>query len=169
MSQEMVVGPDKREQQPSYSYVAGCIGALLGALVGAVPWVIVGQLGFQASILGALIGSAAMFGYTRFGGKLGRATAWIIALSTLLGVVAAELTSTAIFFKSNDYAISLYNYRIMYTDPEVARGSWTSLIVGLAMAGLGVWRIIAKLARAARPEVPAAPVASEQTEQAEQA
>jgi MFS family permease len=166
MSQEMVGDPNSPEQRPTYGYAAGCIGALLGALVGAIPWVIVGQLGFQASILGALIGSAAMFGYTRFGGKLGRATAWIIALSTLLGVVAAELTSTAIFFKSNDYAISLYNYRIMYTDPEVARGSWTNLVIGLAMAALGVWRTIAKLARAARPEVPVAPVAAEQTEQA---
>lgn len=166
MSQEMVGDPDRREQQPSFSYVAGCIGALLGALVGAIPWVIVGQLGFQASILGALIGSAAMFGYTRFDGKLGRATAWIIALSTLFAVMAADLTSAAIFFKSNDYAISLYNYRIMYTDPEVARGSWTNLVIGLAMAALGVWRTIAKLARAARPEVPAASVVAEETEQA---
>lgn len=169
MSQEMVGGPDKGEQQPSYSYVAGCIGALLGALVGAIPWVIVGQLGFQASILGALIGSAAMFGYTRFGGKLGRATAWIIALSTLIAVVAADLTSAAIFFKSNDYAISLYNYRIMYTDPEVARGSWTNLVIGLAMAALGVWRTIAKLARAARPESTPAPASVEEVKQVEQA
>lgn len=133
----------------SRNYAVGVAGALLGALVGAVPWVLVGQMGFQASILGWLIGSAAMFGYTRLGGRVGRATAWVVAGATLIGVVAAELTSGAIFFARNDYAISLDNYRIMYTAPGVAGASWSTLLIGLAMAGLGVWRIIMNLAKQA--------------------
>ena len=73
----------------------GVIGALLGALVGAVPWFLVNAFtNFYVGWLGFLVGWAAAFGYQKLKGRksFGFAIA-VVVICSLLALVAAEYGS----------------------------------------------------------------------------
>ena len=82
-------------EEPRGSAASGILGALLGALVGAVPW-------FQASTfasffvgwLGFLVGVAACYGYRLFKGRRSTRFAMVtVIVSSILALFAAELAS----------------------------------------------------------------------------
>lgn len=64
----------------------GFIGAVLGALIGCVAWVIVYQLGFIAAICGILMAFLAMKGYEKLGKTLDK-TGIILSVIVVLGMV----------------------------------------------------------------------------------
>ncbi|KPU45861.1 hypothetical protein OXPF_03290 [Oxobacter pfennigii] len=128
------------------NYAIGFIGALLGGLVGVIPWVIVeNYLGLYASILGFLIGKASLKGYTLFKGKIGKPTGFIIGAATTFSVIAAELVSLAILMIQEGAYVSLENYIISFTHPEIAGWVYRDLGLGLLMAFLGISSIFRQL------------------------
>ena len=54
------------------SYGAGFLGALLGGLIGAIPWALLYLAGRVAAVLGLLIGWLSEKGYRKLGGKTAR-------------------------------------------------------------------------------------------------
>ena len=83
-------GPEVPEDRGSVPM--GIVGALLGALVGAVPWFLVSTFtSFYVGWLGFLVGWAAAFGYQKLKGRksFGLAIAAVV-ISSLLALVAAE-------------------------------------------------------------------------------
>ena len=87
-------------------YASGIIGALLGALIGAIPWYLLETfVGYFAAILGYLIAYAAFFGYKKLGGAKKTVFALtVIIISCIIAVLAAEYAS---------------QYTIGVLDPEV--------------------------------------------------
>lgn len=87
----------QRYGDPPSRYLRGALGAFLGALVGVIPWVLGGFLGFRLWILGFLISVAAFYGYQRLGGA--HATGFAvgaIVVSSLLAVFVGQVFSTAV-------------------------------------------------------------------------
>ena len=140
-------GPEVSEDKGSVPL--GILGALLGALVGAIPWFLVSAFtSFYVGWLGFLVGWAAAFGYQKLKGRrsFGLAIAMVVICS-LLALVVAE------------YGKWMY---VLCTDPEwqadaaywgvpVARLAFESLMMpenlkvilpglamGLVIGGLGI-------------------------------
>ena len=78
------------------TYLKGTIGAILGALVGMIPWVILGGFGWIAGWLGFFITLAATMGYDLFSGKSGKGRLLIIIAISIAGEFAA-VTASEVF------------------------------------------------------------------------
>ena len=91
--------------EPFYVYLRGAAGALLGALVGAIPWLLIGG-GWISVWLGALVSAASFFGYRLFKGAhhTGFATGCILAFSLFALFGAEFLSYFSSFWNSGDYA-----------------------------------------------------------------
>lgn len=85
-----------QEKQKKENLVGGVVGALLGSLIGAVCIVLLGQLGFIASLSGVVMGVCALKGYELFGGKLSRNGVIICAVIMLVMVYLANRMDWAI-------------------------------------------------------------------------
>ncbi len=98
---------EKRE-----NVLAGLVGAFLGSLIGVASIVIIGQLGYIASISGLILAVCAMKGYELLGGAMSRKGAVIASILTLImtylgnhlnfAVAIARLDGTDVFFAFQD-------------------------------------------------------------------
>lgn len=128
------------------NYTAGIIGAALGGLLAVIPWVLVSvYLDLYASILGYLIGFASLKGYSLLKGRIGKTTRWIIGINTALCVIIAELVTLAIYMIQAGAPVSLENYIISFTDPQLSGMVYKDIGIGLVMAFLGISSIFRKL------------------------
>lgn len=121
----------------------GIIGALAGVLLGAVLWVILGQVGFIAGIAGYAIVFCGMKGYGMLGRVLSKKGIVICILLSIVAVVGAEMVSLAIiaFNELNEvYDITLGDaFRLLpdlMKEPELAGAVAKDLIIGYA---LSIW------------------------------
>lgn len=94
--QEMRSEVELARSEDTGSYSRGFAGALVGALIGAVPWAAVLYFGYFAAVMGLLIGFLALKGYDRMHGKMGKGKLVIIALTSLIGVAAGNLMCDAV-------------------------------------------------------------------------
>ena len=83
------------EDTPQGSKVTGILGALLGAMIGAIPWFVASTFtSYFIGWLGFLTGVAACYGYQMF---RGRRSTWfamaVIVISSLLVLFASEIVS----------------------------------------------------------------------------
>lgn len=133
----------KKKDFARRNYFLGTIGALLGGLVGAIPWFIVSYFGFFASIFGYLIGIASLKGYKILGGKYGFKTRWIILVCVLFSVVFAEFMSYLILLGVEGYDFSLLNLFdiILYN----LFNFLFNIGVGILFAFLGIYRLFKDL------------------------
>ena len=118
------------------AYVTGIIGALLGALIGSIPWIVIYHLGWILSILAALIAVCSFQGYKLFRGPRKRGTASVIIYtSSIFASVASFVIYVFVLLKYYGYdAFSLHNYIVLFSDSEVI----TSIIIALVFALLGI-------------------------------
>ena len=84
-----------REERTAGSEIRGFIGAVLGALVCAIPWIVVYLLGYQMALLGVLIAFGAAFGHKLLGGKAGTGRVISIIIATAIATVVAIFGSEA--------------------------------------------------------------------------
>ena len=128
----------------------GLIGALLGALVGAVPWFLVSTFtNFYVGWLGFLVGWAAAFGYQKLKGRKSFCLAIaVVVICSLLALVAAEYGSW-MFVLCNDpewqedaawYGISVVQLAFeSLLLPENFKVILPGLAIGLLIGGLGIF------------------------------
>lgn len=127
------------------NYTIGFIGAILGALVGAIPWVIVAQLGYFVGILGFVIGLASLKGYKIIGGKVGPRTKWLVIISIILALVVAESATLIIEFIKDDIPVTLENFLFALQIKEIYTIVIRDLAVSLFIAGLGILPLFTKI------------------------
>lgn len=109
-------------REPAAAYFRGVAGAFLGALVGVIPWVLSGFLGFQLWLFGILVSVAAFYGYRQLRGA--HATGFAvgaIVVASLLAVFVGEMVSGA-------FSMVLYS--------EVPITFWEALGACLTPSGL---------------------------------
>ena len=142
-------GPEVPEDQGSVPM--GILGALLGALVGAVPWFLVTTFAnFYVGWLGFLVGWAAAFGYQKLKGRKSFGFAMVtVVICSLLALVAAEfgsimymlctdkdLQSVAQFYGVSVTKLAFETLRVLL--PEILEEILPNLVVGLLIGGLGI-------------------------------
>ena len=140
-------GPEISEDQGSIPM--GAVGALLGALVGAIPWFLVSAFTtFYVGWLGFLVGWAAAFGYRKLKGRksFGLAMATVV-ISSLLALIVAEYGSWMLrLCMDPDWQADAAYYgipvaRLAFESlllPENLEIILPGLVMGLVLGGLGI-------------------------------
>ncbi len=128
------------------NYVGGVLGAIIGAFIGTIPWILVElYIGFYAAVLGILIGYASFYAYKKFGGPLNNKAKYIIAASTILGVLFTNVFFASYIIYYAQGAFVFDNYILVYTDPEVSVILFKDLGLGLLMSVFALPTIINKV------------------------
>jgi hypothetical protein len=85
----------KKEREETGSYLRGTAGAVLGGIVGIIPWVILGFINYIAAASGLIMAFLSYKGYTLFKGKRGRGMLpIIIAVLLVFTYVAVTINQT---------------------------------------------------------------------------
>ncbi len=148
---------DAYAQLPS-NYGRGAIGALLGALLGGVIWIAVGQLGYIAAIAGMAISAFAAKGYGMMKGKLDRVAVAIIcticlvvfALAQFIGMDVTLIRDIIAQGYEPDYGtILLATFEIPFYDSDLTRVFLGDSVLGLIFLAAGSWGTLRAMGRQA--------------------
>ena len=172
-----VPSPAAAEKPTVGSYFLGLLGALLGALVGVIPWFIVSTFfSFFVGWLGFVVGLASFFGYKLFKGARSAPFAMVsvIVLSVVAICLAEFAGSVCVYWQAwaeiaeeqgvvlsagELFQLSAGTVFEALTDPEYTGEMVGNLVIGLVIAVLGivaVRRHIFAYANEGRPLYPAA-------------
>lgn len=137
----------ERDREPFTAYLRGLVGALLGAVVGVLPWFLCGHfLGWQLWMLGFLVSTLSFYGYRQLYGAHNTTFATVcIVCSTLLAVLLSQTADTALSLAAALPHFSFPDTLIAY----LAEGGWQDLITGslwgLLAAGAGLAVIVKQI------------------------
>ena len=147
----------RRVEEDTGNYLTGTLGALGGAVLGAVVWALVLNAGYVASLVGLLIGWLADKGYNLCKGRQGKAKVAILILAIVFGVVLGTLgadvmTLTQMMaqgqlpgFTFGD--IPLFIAALLAEDAEYRTATLSNVGMGLLFAALGVFFILRQTAK----------------------
>ena len=155
--EEITAEVEENNRQDNGSYFTGAIGAVLGGLLGAIPWVVLLYLGYFASVVGFLIGWLANKGYELLRGKNGRGKIVILILVTLMVVIIGNLAVDVVVLAEMITSGELPGYTygdilpsifyMLQTDSEYLSATLVNLGMGLLFAFLGLGSILVKTYR----------------------
>jgi uncharacterized membrane protein YciS (DUF1049 family) len=127
------------------NYGKGMLGAIIGGLIGAIPWMLLEMFWGFAAILSLLVGYAAFYGYQKLGGVVTKATKWLMIIPIVMAVFVSNIVSVTYAFIANDIEITVMNYLIIYTDKELGTLMLQNLGLGLFFGLLGYFSIYRKV------------------------
>lgn len=159
----MELETDKKQRRENV--VAGVVGAFLGTLVGVLCTVIIGQLGYVASVSGLIMAVGALKGYELLGGTLSKKGAVISCVFILIMTYLAHRLTLAFAVAS---ALSIGVFDSFQLVPALvsegileARAYWGDLAMLYLFTLLGaVPTIIGGLRAASLPDLPPAPASA---------
>lgn len=92
------------------NYFGGTIGAVLGAIVGTIPWILLYLLAnLNSALLTIFVGLGAIKGYKLFKGKITKKTKKIIAIVSMIVLLAANLIGLPVIYTFM-YSVDLQAY-----------------------------------------------------------
>lgn len=150
LEQQLYREEQEFEQADKY-YGRGIIGAILGAMVGTIPWIIVAYFGYLAAILGFLIGQASLKGYKLLGGVVSKATKWIILASIIIGLVFAQFVELLLIMAQNDIPLTAPMFSALLLFPGMLGAIGKDMLMSLFMAGLGIWPLFSDIRKKEKP------------------
>ena len=158
---ELETGKKQRQE----NVVAGVVGAFLGTLVGVLCTVIIGQLGYVASVSGLIMAVGALKGYELLGGTLSKKGAVISCVFILIMTYLAHRLTLAFAVAS---ALSIGVFDSFQLVPALvsegileARAYWGDLALLYLFTLLGaVPTILGGLRASSLPDMPPAPAAT---------
>lgn len=137
----------------------GTMGAIAGAVVASILWVILGQIGFIAGIAGFLIVFCGVKGYQKLGKNMSRTGIIICIVISVIMIVAAEFVSTGIeIYRAlkDDYIINIMEsiklVPSFLKEPEVRNQVIFNLLIGFALATWASFSFVKKLWNGTRNE-----------------
>lgn len=102
----------------------GILGALTGSVISAIPWAIVGYMGYFASIFGLVTGLLTKKFYELFHGRKGKGKVAVIVICALIGVV-----------------IGCFGVDAIELAVEISKGSYSEITMGQIPAFI-LWSLI---------------------------
>lgn len=143
---------EQLREEDTGSYGTGLVGALVGGIIGAIPWAIVLYLGYFASVVGLLIGFLANKGYGWFKGKNGKAKLVILIVAALfsvcLGTFGADAITLVSMIAAGEMPGMAYGdilpliIEVLLTDGEYLTITLTNIALGMVFALLGMWGVL---------------------------
>lgn len=149
-----VVEDMKEERQASGSYLKGAIGAVIGGILGIIPWVLLGMLGYIAALSGLAMAFLSYKGYMLMKGKVGKGMIWILIVVLLVFTYAGVLISLGVSI-AQEYGLSFADIDLgafiisMLGAPFDSYSFntgvvWGQIALGWIFAGLGSFGILRK-------------------------
>lgn len=124
----------------SDNYLLGFVGAMVGGLVGAIPWAIASSAGWFVAWLGYLIAVAASKGYDFMKVKVSVKKIWFVAIAVIVGVFAGELLGNIFYIaKEAEFAAGfgeIFTY-IIDNFEEYMSNTAPNLVLGMVFGALG--------------------------------
>ncbi len=162
----------ERYEEPKGHILTGIIGALVGALLGAVVWVLVGKLGYIASIVGFLIAFLASKGYDLCKGRPGTIKLVVLLVCVVLAVAVGtagtylwiahdmwvEETSELSAFERSLLPSEAELFREIIQDSEVQTEFFKDLAMGLLFGALGAFGMFKGLSNKNQAQPVAQPI-----------
>jgi hypothetical protein len=147
------LGEIKAQRETTGSYAKGALGAVLGGVVGVIPWVVIGMLGFVAAISGLIMAWLSYKGYRLLGGKLGRSMVWILIVVLIVFTYVGVMASLYVSIAAEGYDLVDNAFWLILTLPFVPGGDagviWGQIALGWLFAALGSFGLIRKAGREA--------------------
>lgn len=144
----------KAAEEAPGSYGSGFLGALLGGLLGAIPWALLYLAGRVAAVLGLLIGWLSEKGYCKLGGKNGKGKALILIAAVIISVCVGTLLgewlgAAKLVFQGEAYGFGYGDilplmFALFTEDAEYRSLMLKNIILGLFFAALGIFVIVRK-------------------------
>jgi len=145
---------DTEEELVKSNVVLGTIGAFIGAMLGGVIWIIIGEIGFIAGIAGFAMMYFAIKGYSGLSGRLDKKGQIISLIIALIMIFVADYSSYALNFckyyfdgnySMNNLVTSFKNLPEYLTYADVWGSFIKDLAIGYALSiwsGFGIFRSV---------------------------
>lgn len=131
----------EEDKKRSGNYVKGFFASLIGALIGSIAWILIGCLGFIASIAGAAISYGAFKGYNMAKGKISKTGVVINVITIIIAFLFANYAGIFIqFMKEVEDGNLLYFILVtpyLFSDAEFLGAVLKDLLLGILFAFLG--------------------------------
>lgn len=156
---------ETKEKKRQENVVAGVVGAFLGTLVGVLCTVIIGQLGYMASVSGLIMAVGALKGYELLGGTLSKKGAVISCVFILIMTYLAHRITLS-FTVASTLGIGIFDSfqvipALVSEGILKARVYWGDLAMLYLFTLLGaVPTIIGGLRAVSLPDMPPAPASA---------
>lgn len=139
---------EKETLKVSGNYFTGAIGAIIGALLGSVVWLVISYFGFIAALAGLAMAYMSYYGYKLLKGKIGPGMPFIIAISVIISIIFANVVEVALSLSYGDFGLTfaeivtiapraLFDNEMFYV-AEV----WKNIGLGLLFGVMGSYRVI---------------------------
>lgn len=130
-------------------YLIGTVGAIIGGLIGTIPWVLCYVYAeMMYSVLAILIGIGAFKGYELLKGKMGKPVPIIVVVVSVACVTLATLVVIPHLLLINEYGkTSMETFKALYAFDEFKTAIIQDYIYSLLFTGLGISGVIANIRR----------------------
>lgn len=143
---------DKNEQtdviqSASKHYLLGTLGALIGALVASIPWMLMYVYGNMIlSTLAILIAIGALKGYQIFKGTIDKKLPIIISIVSLLVVIVVTLAIIPMLLIIKEgYTPTISNFELLYSNSEFSSAIARDLIISVVFTILGISGVVSNV------------------------
>lgn len=135
---------DVIKEAPKGSYITGIIGAIIGAVIATVPWIVVYmEMNYILSLLAILIGFGALKGYELAKGKMTKALKLIIMIIAVIVIILANCyVIPNIYAHKNNVDVQKF-----YDSNEYMSALTSDLIISLIFVVVGVTAVFPTIDR----------------------
>jgi len=127
-------------EEKQKGYLLGIVGALIGGLIGTIPWIILYVYANMIySLLAFIVAMAALKGYELFKGKIDKKLPYIIGTISIICITIATLVIIPNLLLVKEIGTtSLANFKLLYADSEFAGAIIGDYIMSLLFTILGI-------------------------------
>ena len=146
-----MLGSSEAPEEPGGSFLTGALGALCGAIIGAVPLAVLRYFGYPGYLFGILLGFLAYKGYTIANGKKSKGKGIIVILCSLVGILLGTFSADAVYMMiavNNGQLDPMTGkdvipgiFYLLATNEEYASDCDVSVMLALIMAIAGMFPI----------------------------
>lgn len=119
---------------------AGYIGAVIGAIIGVIPYAIAVWFGWYVGLLAFITGTASYFGYKKFGGKVKKQTKFLVALISMVVILLSSVALMGIIAIQYDVTLAQ-----VLSVSEIQAIFWESMAMSALFGGLGVAYVFSRI------------------------
>lgn len=141
-------------EEKSRNYVSGIIGAFVGGLIAAVPWIILYVfLNMITSIAAILIGMGAYAGYKKLKGPQTKAAVWIIIVVSLIVVTLTNFVIIPFVYLAKDgYPVSMRYYKWFFTSKDLVASMIKDYLFSIVFTFFGIQGVVRTIKNEVDPE-----------------
>ncbi len=135
------------EEQKNNKFILGIIGAIIGAFVGTIPWLLIYIFGnYIVALLSIFIAVGSYQGYKITRATMDKKLPVIVALTSIIAITITNLfIAPLIMLAKEDIGANIENLELIYQDSEFKAAMMHDYIISLLFTIFGISGIVANL------------------------